>query len=49
MPSVLPMPRNIHAKSVHLRQATIHSWSSRPVTSAATANAKGTEQPTKPV
>ena len=35
------MPRNIHAKSVHLRLATIHSWSSRPVTSAATANANG--------
>ena len=30
------MPRNIHAKSVHLRLATIHSWSRRPVTSAAT-------------
>ena len=49
MPSVLPMPRNIQAKSVHLRLATIHSWSRRPVTMAATANANGTEQPTKPV
>src|SRR5580704_12442303 len=25
MPSVLPMPRNIQAKSVHFRLATIHS------------------------
>jgi hypothetical protein len=48
MPSVLPMARKSQANSVHLRLATIHSWSRRPVTSAATAKAKGIEHPTKP-
>mgnify|MGYP000927592783 CR=1 FL=1 len=38
----------IHAASIHLRTATIHSLSRRPVTSAATAKAKGTAQVTKP-
>ena len=49
MPSVLPIARNSSAKSVNLRQAVIHSVSSRPVTSADTANANGIEQPTKPM
>ncbi len=48
MPSVLPMPRKSQAKSVYLRQALIHSSPRRPVTSAATAKAKGIVHPTKP-
>ena len=49
MPSVLPMERNRNEKSIHLRMATIHSLSSRPVASAATAKAKGTAELVKPV
>ena len=49
MPSTLPIDRNRNANSIHLRTATIHSLSSRPVASAAIANANGTEQPTKPM
>jgi hypothetical protein len=49
MPSELPIDRKSHAKSIQLRHALIHSLSSRPVMSAAVANAKGTVQPTKPV
>jgi hypothetical protein len=41
MPSAFPIDRNSHENSIHLRTATIHSLSSRPVTIAATANANG--------
>lgn len=49
MPSVLPMERNKNEKIIHLRVATIHSLSSLPVTSAATAKANGTAALVKPM
>ncbi len=42
------MVSKTQAASIHLRTATIHSLSRRPVTRAATAKAKGTVQVTKP-
>ena len=47
-PSV-PIERKSHEKSIHLREATIHSLSRRPVASAATAKAKGTADEVKPM
>src|SRR6476646_8695138 len=39
---MIPIPRNSHAASAKRRVAVIHSASTRPATSAPTANAKGT-------
>src|SRR5262245_19643500 len=49
MPRQLPMERKSQEKSIHLRVATIHSLSSRPVTSAAIAKEKGTAELVNPV
>ena len=49
MPSTFPIERKRNEKSIHLREATIHSLSSRPVASAAIAKAKGTAELVKPV
>ncbi len=43
------MERKRNENSIHLREATIHSLSSRPVASAATAKAKGTAALVKPM
>ncbi len=43
------MERNSQEKSIHLRVATIHSLSRRPVASAAIANANGTAALVKPM
>jgi hypothetical protein len=45
---MLPTASAMKAQSVKRREALIHSSSSRPVTSAATQNANGTDQPVMP-
>jgi hypothetical protein len=49
MPRMLPMERNIHAKSTQRRVATTHSSPRRPVMRAATAKANGTAHPVNPM
>ena len=43
------MERKRNEKSIHFRVATIHSLSSRPVASAATAKENGTAELVKPM